>query len=134
MITLLSAARMITRASSSDHMTSILKSLHWLPVQASFNFKIVFITYKILKGRFAGYLEPPIKKYHPSKPLRSSSRSLLCTPAIKFKTYGGRAFSTAAPQLLNTIPEYVKNAESVATFSIQGIFPLIFILNILLVF
>ena len=44
------------------------------------------------------------------------SITLLCTPAIKSKTYGGRTFSTTAPQLWNTIPEYIKNAESVATF------------------
>ena len=34
---------------------------------------------------------------------------------MKSKTYVGRTFSTAAPQLWNTIPEYIKNAESVAT-------------------
>ena len=48
------------------------------------------------------YLEPLIKR--------------LCTPVIKSKTHGGRAFSTAVPQLWNTIPEYVKNADSVTTF------------------
>ena len=64
-------------------------------------------------------------------------------------------FSTAAPQLWNTIPEYIINAESTAakqnkkqqqnkttttttttkhkTFFFQEIFPLIFILNIFLV-
>ena len=41
------------------------------------------------------YLEPLIKR--------------LCTPVIK-------SFSTAVPQLWNTIPEYVKNADSVTTF------------------
>ena len=35
---------------------------------------------------------------------------------MKSKTYGGRAFSAAARQLWNTIPEYVKNTDSVATF------------------
>ena len=34
---------------------------------------------------------------------------------IKSKTYVGPTFSTAVPQLWNTIPEYIKNAESVAT-------------------
>ena len=81
-----------------------------------FHFKILLITYKILNGQSAGYLEPLIKDNHPSRALRSSSRSLLCTPAIKSKTYGGRAFSTAAPQLWNTTPEYIKNADSVTTF------------------
>ena len=110
------AARMITGARSSDHITPLLKSLHWLPVEARIHFKIVLITYKILNGQSAEYLEPLIKDYHPSRALRSSSRSLLCTPAIKSKTYWGRAFYTAAPQLWNSTPEYVKNADSVTTF------------------
>ena len=43
------AARMITGARSSDHITPLLKSLHWLPVEARIHFKIFLITYKILK-------------------------------------------------------------------------------------
>ena len=86
------AARMITRARSSDHITHILKTLHWLPVEARINFKILFITYKILNRQSAGYLEPLIKEYHPLRALRSSSSSLLFTPAIRSKTFGGRAF------------------------------------------
>ena len=77
------AARMITGARSSDHITPLLKSLHWLPVEARIHFKIPLITYKILNGQSAEYLEPLIKDYHPSRAVRSSSRSLLCTPAIK---------------------------------------------------
>ena len=53
------------------------------------------------------------QKHYGRHPVR-----FLCTPAIKSKTYGGRAVSTAAPQLWNTIPEYVKNADGVATFKI----------------
>ena len=79
------AARMITGARSSDHITPILKSLHWLPVEVRINFKILLITYKILHGQSAGYLEPLIKEYHQPRALRSSFRSLLCTPAIKSK-------------------------------------------------
>ena len=43
------------------------------------------------------------------------SITLLCTPAINSKTSVGRTFSTVAPQLWNSIPEYIKNVESVAT-------------------
>ena len=58
------AARMITLtgARSSDHITPILKSLHWLPVEARINFKILLINNKILNGQSAGYLEPLIKE------------------------------------------------------------------------
>ena len=69
-----------------------------------------------MDNRLDMYLEPLIKTYHLSRARRSSSPSLLCTPAIKSKTHGGRAFSTAAPQLWNPILEYVKNADSVTTF------------------
>ena len=64
------AARMITGARSSDHITPLLKSLHWLPVEARIHFKILLITYKILNGQSAGYLEPLIKDHHPSRALR----------------------------------------------------------------
>ena len=94
------AARMKTGARSSDLITPLLKSLHWLPLKARIHFNILLITYKILNGQSAGHLEPLIKDYHPSRALRSSSRSLLCTPAIKSKTYGGREFSTAEPQVM----------------------------------
>ena len=43
------AARMITGARSSDHITPILKSLHWLPVKARTNVKILLITYLYLE-------------------------------------------------------------------------------------
>ena len=39
------AARMITGARSSDHITPILKGLHWLPVKARINVKRFFLTH-----------------------------------------------------------------------------------------
>ena len=76
------AAQMITGARSSDHITPILRSLRWLPVEARINSNILLITYKILNEQSAEYLEPLIEECHPSRALRWSSRSLLCTPAI----------------------------------------------------
>ena len=110
------AARMITGTRSTDHVTSTLKNLHWLPVEARINFKILLITYKILNGQSTSYLESIIQEYHPPRTLRSSTRSLLCSPSIKSNSYGGRAFSAAAPELWNSIPEYIKRAETVETF------------------
>ena len=96
-----------------------LKNLHWLPAEARINLKILLITYKILNGQSTSYLEPIIQEYHPSRTLRSSTCSLLCIPSIKSNSYGGRAFSAAAPELWNSIPEYtvcIKRAETVGIF------------------
>ena len=73
-------------------------------------FKILLITYKILNG------QSTIQEYHPSKTLRSSTRSLLCILLLSASSYGGRAFSAAAPELWNSIPEYIKRAETVEPF------------------
>ena len=58
------AARMITGTRSTDHITSTLKNLHWLPVEARINFKILLITYKILNGQSTSYLESIIQENH----------------------------------------------------------------------
>ena len=110
------AARMITGTQSTDHITPILKNLHWLPVEARINFKILLITYKILNGQSTSYLAPIIQEYQPLRTLRSSTRSLLCIPSIKSNSYGGCAFSATASKLWNSILEYVKRLETVETF------------------
>lgn len=110
------AARMITGTRNTDHITPILKNLHWLPIEARVNFKILLITYKILNEQSTSYLESLIQEYHPSRTLRSSTRLQLYIPPIKSNFYGGRAFPVSAPKLWNSIPEYIKRAETVETF------------------
>ncbi len=45
-----SAARILTGARKNEHITPILKSLHWLPVRFRVDFKIIMLTYKALHG------------------------------------------------------------------------------------
>ena len=53
---------------------------------------------------------------HPEVFLLLGFPVFLCIPFIKSNSYGGRAFSAAAPELWNSIPEYIKRAETVETF------------------
>jgi len=39
-----SAARLLTRVKKREHITPVLASLHWLPVQYRIHFKILVIT------------------------------------------------------------------------------------------
>ena len=41
--------KVVTRSSNCSHITPQLKTLHWLPVRYSVQFKIGLVTYKILK-------------------------------------------------------------------------------------
>ena len=100
----------------SDHVTPILKNLHWLPVEKRIEFKILLITYKTIHGQSADYLKPLIEMYQPSRTLRSASRSLLCPQKAETENDGGRAFSFMAPKLWNSLPEDIKNAKTVICF------------------
>ena len=79
------AARLAMGLKRSDHVTLILKNLHWLPVEKRIEFKILLITYKTIHGQSADYLKPLIEMYQPSRALRSASRSLLCPQKAKTK-------------------------------------------------
>ena len=44
------AARIVTRTRRSEHITPVLKQLHWLPVSYRIKFKVLLYTYKALNG------------------------------------------------------------------------------------
>ena len=44
------AARVVTLTKKHDHITPVLKELHWLPVRKRIEFKILFLAYKCLHG------------------------------------------------------------------------------------
>ncbi|PIK45578.1 ORF2-encoded protein [Apostichopus japonicus] len=53
------AVRIITRSKKFDHITCILRQLHWLPVSYRINFKIILHTYKALHGLAPENMRPP---------------------------------------------------------------------------
>ena len=111
------AARLIVGARRSDHMTPILRDLHWLPIPARLEFKILLLTFKCLHNQGPSYLRELLKFRNPSRTLRFSKQSLLQNsyrPNTLY--YGERAFAFAAPKLWNSIPEHIKAASSLSTF------------------
>ncbi|XP_076607191.1 uncharacterized protein LOC143333136 [Chaetodon auriga] len=44
------AARVLTNTRKMDHITPVLRSLHWLPVSQRIDFKILLLVYKALNG------------------------------------------------------------------------------------
>ena len=99
-----SAARLVTRKRKFEHVTLILRSLHWLPIRARIQFKVLTLVFKCLHGNAPAYLSELIKQYQPSRNLRSQSKNLLCEIRVKSKTFGDRAFEKMAPKLWNNLP------------------------------
>ena len=101
------AARIITKTRKFDHITPILRSLHWLPVESCIQFKI--LTFRIIHGFAPAYLTDLISIHQPSRCLRSSSSHLPVVPKSRTKIYGDRAFSVVAPKLWNKLPGSLQN-------------------------
>ena len=55
------AARLVTMASKSDHITPILFKLHSLPVKERITFKLLLITFKTLHGQAPSYISELLK-------------------------------------------------------------------------
>ena len=104
------AARLILCGRKHDHVTPLLKELHWLPVEQRIIFKILLLTFKALNNLCPSYISDLLEIYRPARSLRSSSRNLLVIPR------SDRAFSVSSPKLWNDIPEAIKCSVDLNAF------------------
>ena len=96
-----SAARIVTKTAPREHITPVLKELHWLPVDWRIEYKILLYAYKALNGLAPEYLCNMVESYAPDRVLRSASQNLLVVPRGKHCQYGMRTFAMAAATLWN---------------------------------
>ena len=111
-------ARLISNDPRYSHITPVLCSLHLLPVKFRINFKILLLTFKAIYGHAPGYLTDLIAiKEQPRYHLRSASGLKLKYPSLKLKkTLGDRAFSSAAPNLWNSLPLHIRLVDNFERF------------------
>ena len=110
------AAKVLTRKRKYDHITPTLIDLHWLPIQARADFKVLLLTFKTLNGLAPAYMSDLINTYTPGRPLRSQDAGLLTVTNYNKVTVGGRAFTHRAPHLWNALPQAVRDADSLDIF------------------
>ncbi|XP_071959827.1 uncharacterized protein [Antedon mediterranea] len=107
------ATRIITETRKFDHITPILKDLHWLPVSYRIIFKILLITFKTLNGEGPQYLRDLLVRHAPAQNLRSSSLQQLIVPRSRH-SWGDR--SVAATCLWNALPSHIRSSKSTDVF------------------
>ena len=98
-----SAARIVTKTARREHITPVLKELHWLPVDKIIEYKILLYAYKALNGLAPEYLCIMVESYAPDRVLRSASQNLLVVPRGKHCQYGMRTFAMAAATLWDSL-------------------------------
>ena len=112
-----SAVRLIEKVSRRQHITDLRKRLHWLPIPARIEFKILSMTWKALHNQAPGYLVDLLKQRSTSRNLRSINRMILDIPgAYGTNKFADRAFYRSAPQLWNRLPDEVRLAVSLNSF------------------
>jgi len=109
------AARLIHRSSRYEHVSPILRDLHWLRSPERIDFKLAVLTYRCLAPR---YLSDYIKSVAVSncRRLRSSSSSQLVIRCTWLSTVGDREFPVAGCRLWNSLPPDVTSASTLSLF------------------
>ena len=72
------AARLVTGAGRRDHITPVLRQLHWLPVRQRMVFKVAGLVHQSLEGVAPAYLMDDCRLLSDAsrRPLRSSSSDI----------------------------------------------------------
>ena len=91
------AAKLVTKSKKHDHVTPILRELHWLPIEHRIQYKILLMAYKALHNKAPTYLKDLIQVSSKDRTLRSNDQLLLVVPKCRLSTYGGRYFPTLLP-------------------------------------
>ena len=108
-------ARIVTGQRYTDSSPSILKELHWLPIDARVKFKIATLTFKALNTGNPPYLASLLHRHTPRRTLRSALANLLSVTRCNL-SFGTRGFRTAAPTIWNSLPANVRSCVTLSTF------------------
>ena len=110
------AARVIYHVPKFDHITSTLKSLHWLPIRQRVEFKLLVLAFKAQSGLAPEYLSNTLHRHQPVRQLRSSSQDLLSVPRTRLRSFGDRSFEAAIPRMWNNLPPHLRRQTSLREF------------------
>ena len=102
------AAKLLFEQSKYTHVTPLLRSLHWLPIEARIQFKIITLVHGCIYGFSPKYLCEIIciKKF--KRHTRQSNFVTLLVPQTVGLTYSNRAFCISGPKSWNSLPNYLK--------------------------
>ena len=110
------AARFITGARKYDHISPVLRDLHWLPLRQRIIFKIATLMHQCLNG-----LAPPtwrltvrisISSMPGRRQLRSATSGQLYIPRTKTMAFGPRSFKVSGPTVWNDLPASLKDSST----------------------
>ena len=112
-----SAARLIERISKYEHITEYRKRLHWLPIPARIEFKILMMAWKAINNQAPKYLTGLVKLRKHTINLRNCNNFSLEIPNCHgTNKFSERSFARSAPLLWNKLPLELRSIEKIEKF------------------
>ena len=100
------AAHLVTGTRRRDHITPVLRDLHWLPVRRRVDYKLALLVYKSLHGLAPPYLADDCilaSSDEFRRHLRSTDVDICIVPRTCTR-FGDWSFSTAGHRIWNSLP------------------------------
>ena len=99
-------------------VTELMWGLHWLPIRARIQYKILLLVYKAFTNGSPTYLADMMTSCNPVRSTRSSHKvNLLVVPHQKSNKYSEKAFAVVGPRLWNELlTDELRGCNSVDTF------------------
>ena len=97
------AARLNVCMKKTDHISPVLKKLHWLPVNDRIILIYCCLLTKSLNDLTPVYINEVLHLYTPRRSLRSSDSNFLVTPKTTTVTCGDRSFAEIGSEVMNRI-------------------------------
>ena len=99
-------------------VTELMWGLHWLPIRARIQYKILLLVYKAFTNGSPTYLADMMTSCNPVRSTRSSHKvNLLVVPHQKSNKYSEKAFAVVRPRLWNKLlTDELRGCNSVDTF------------------
>ena len=114
-----SAARLVFSSPRYDHVSPLLRQLHWLKARERIDFKLALLVYTCQHGAAASYLSDELSQpadFEARRRLRCASAPSLIVRRTRLSTIGYRAFPVAAARVWNSLPQHVTSATSLSVF------------------
>ena len=108
------AARILTKTKKYDHISPVLRRLHWLPVEKRIVYKLMLFTFYVINDMAPQYIRDLITPHIPTRSLRSEETCRLVVPMTRLRGFGDRSFAKAAPSIWNSLPKDLRQCSSLS--------------------
>jgi len=109
------AARLVTGTRRRDHITPVLRQLHWLPVRQRVHFKLAVLVFKALHAAYPCYLVDDCQLVTDAGRRRLRlSEAVIVYFIVNRPTstrFGDRAFGVSGPSVWNSLPTELRQSD-----------------------